>query len=190
MTATGIPRCCAACGRWGNRGYIPAPQGREEWVCSNDRACAARARGPVSEAGTRALDAARQLTAAGHREFSRTCLMRQALGPISTPGARMAFSRTVSALIRTGHLAARVQDDTLNELVGVGPDLGDQLRAGDLDALASRIGGQIAVLSLPRAETARVSAPRYHHDPVVAAEDTHPSGIHTDQTSKPDTEVA
>jgi predicted transcriptional regulator len=102
----------------------------------------------------------------------------------------MAFSRTVSALIRTGHLTARVQDDTLNELVGVSPDVVAQLRAGDLDVLASRIGGQIAVLSLPDAETARVSASRYDHDPVVAAEDTHPSGIHADQTSKIDKGVA
>jgi hypothetical protein len=41
--------------------------------------------GSVSTAGTRALDAARRLTAAGHGEFSCTCLMRQALAAELAP---------------------------------------------------------------------------------------------------------
>lgn len=36
-------KCCRICGRWGNRGYLPAPDGKDGWVCFNDGACATRA---------------------------------------------------------------------------------------------------------------------------------------------------
>ena len=43
MTGQG-PQCCLVCGRWGNRAYRPADDGAEGSVCTNDRACYARAR--------------------------------------------------------------------------------------------------------------------------------------------------
>lgn len=35
------PRCCGACGRWGNRMFFWDAE-NEWWVCRNDRACHAR----------------------------------------------------------------------------------------------------------------------------------------------------
>jgi hypothetical protein len=43
MTKSGAAKGCRVCGRWGRRGYRPADDGRDGWVCSNDRACAERA---------------------------------------------------------------------------------------------------------------------------------------------------
>jgi hypothetical protein len=40
-----LNKCCAACGRWGTRGFRVADQSDghgEGWICTNDRACRVR----------------------------------------------------------------------------------------------------------------------------------------------------
>lgn len=34
--------CCLKCGRWGERGYRPADDGKDGFVCTNDRVCQRR----------------------------------------------------------------------------------------------------------------------------------------------------
>lgn len=51
------PRCCGACGRWGNRMFRWDAE-REWWVCRNDRACHRRIAGAA-----RPMSATRDLLA-------------------------------------------------------------------------------------------------------------------------------
>lgn len=41
-SASAAVRCCLHCGRWGSRGYRPADDAADGWICANDRACQRR----------------------------------------------------------------------------------------------------------------------------------------------------